>query len=200
MKLTEDRPRCSWARTPLSIEYHDLQWGVPVHDERLLFEMLILEGAQAGLSWETILKKRKAYRIAFDRFDVRKVAAYKAAKVRELLNDEGIVRNRLKITAAIDNARALLELQKTTTFDSYLWHFVDGRQIQNARRSPGEVPATTDISDRLSRELKARGFRFAGSTIMYAFMQAVGMVNDHLVACFRYSEVAKAGRETSRNR
>jgi len=185
----DNRPRCSWARTPFSVEYHDQQWGVPLHDDRALFEMLILEGAQAGLSWETILRKRKAYRKAFDRFDVKKIAAYGAAKVRELMNDEGIVRNRLKIAATIDNARALLELRKTSSFDSYLWAFVEGRPIRNARRSMGEVPASTEISDRLSRELKKRGFRFIGSTIMYAFMQATGMVNDHLVDCFRYAEV-----------
>lgn len=201
MRSAEDRPRCGWARTPLSIEYHDLQWGVPVHDERLLFEMLILEGAQAGLSWETILKKRKAYREAFDRFDPRKVAAYRAPRIRELLRNEGIIRNRLKIEAAINNARVLLELQKDSTFDSYLWQFVDGHPIQNARRSLAEVPSTTEISDRLSRDMKARGFRFAGSTILYAFMQAVGMVNDHVVGCFRYSQVAEsAQKRRARNR
>lgn len=187
--IAGDRPRCPWARTPLSIEYHDEQWGVPLHDDRALFEMLILEGAQAGLSWETILKKRKAYRKAFDRFDVKRIALYGASRVRELMNDEGIVRNRLKIAATIDNARALLELQKTTSFDSYLWEFVDGKPIQNARRRMGEVPASTEVSDRLSRDLKKRGFRFVGSTIMYAFMQATGMVNDHVVDCFRYAEV-----------
>lgn len=187
--VPDDRPRCGWARTPLSIAYHDRQWGVPLHDDRALFEMLILEGAQAGLSWETILKKRKAYRKAFDRFDIRKVAAYRAAKVRELLGDAGIVRNRLKIAATIDNARAILELKKTSTLDSYLWKFVDGKPILNAHRTMADVPARTEISDSLSRHLKQSGFRFVGSTIMYAFMQATGMVNDHLVSCFRYPEV-----------
>lgn len=190
--VPDDGPRCGWARTPLSIEYHDRQWGVPLHDDRALFEMLILEGAQAGLSWETILRKRKAYRKAFEGFDIRKVAGYKAARVRELLSDEGIVRNRLKIAASIDNARGVLELQRTSTFDSYLWQFVDGKPIRNARRTMAEVPAKTEVSDRLSRDLKQRGFRFVGSTIMYAFMQATGMVNDHLVECFRYSEVGES--------
>lgn len=185
----KDRPRCAWARTPLSIDYHDRQWGVPLHDDRALFEMLTLEGAQAGLSWETILRKRKAYRKAFEKFDIRKVAGYKAAKVRELMSDEGIVRNRLKIASTIDNARAVLELKRSSTFDAYLWDFVDGKPIQNARRALAELPAKTEISERLSRDLKKRGFRFVGSTIMYAFMQATGMVNDHLVECFRYSEV-----------
>lgn len=187
--VVKDRPRCAWARTLLSIDYHDRQWGVPLHDDRALFEMLTLEGAQAGLSWETILRKRKSYRKAFEGFDIRKVAGYKAAKVRELMNDEGIVRNRLKISSTIDNARAVLELKRSSTFDSYLWDFVDGKPIQNARRALAELPAKTEISERLSRDLKKRGFRFVGGTIMYAFMQATGMVNDHLVECFRYSEV-----------
>ncbi len=173
------------------VAYHDEEWGNPVHDDRTLFEFLILEGAQAGLSWSTILKKREAYRAAFDNFDPRVVARYRAAKLRRLLADAGIVRNRLKIAAAVQNARAFLEVQQEfDTFDEYLWRFVDGRPIVNAPDSYRDVPARTDISDRLSQDLKLRGFKFVGSTICYAFMQATGMVNDHTVSCFRHSKGA----------
>jgi DNA-3-methyladenine glycosylase I len=180
--------RCAWAGTdPLMIEYHDREWGVPVHDDQRLFEFLILEGAQAGLSWSTILKKREAYRMAFDNFNPAVVARYTAAKLRRLLADEGIVRNRLKIAAAVQNARAFLAIQKEFgSFDTYLWPFVDGRALINRPATMRDVPAKTEISDRLSKDLKRRGFNFVGSTICYAFMQAVGMVNDHWVACFRY--------------
>jgi len=177
--------RCEWAGTdPLYVRYHDEEWGVPVHDDRRLFEMLILEGAQAGLSWITILRKRDAYRKAFDRFDPRKVARYTAARKRVLLRNAGIVRNRLKIDAAVTNARAFLDVQKECgSFDAYLWRFVGGRPIVNRRASLRDVPARTAESDALSRDLKARGFRFVGSTICYAFMQAVGLVNDHVRGC-----------------
>jgi len=183
--------RCSWCGDdPLYIRYHDDEWGVPVHDDRRLFEMLILEGAQAGLSWITILRKRPAYRRAFDRFDPRKVARYDARKIRSLLADAGIVRNRLKIESTITNARAFLEVQREFgSFDDYVWRFVGGRPIQNRRRTLGAVPASTPESDVLSRDLKKRGFRFVGTTIMYAFMQAVGLVNDHEVRCFRHREL-----------
>ena len=181
--------RCSWCGTdPLYVRYHDDEWGVPVHDDRRLFEMLILEGAQAGLSWITILRKRAAYRKAFDRFDARKIARYDARKKRALLADPGIVRNRLKIDAAVTNARAFLEVRKEFgSFDAYLWRFVGGRPIVTARPSMHAVPARTPESDALSRDLKKRGFTFVGTTICYAFMQAVGMVNDHVEGCFRSS-------------
>ncbi|OYV71815.1 MAG: DNA-3-methyladenine glycosylase [Gemmatimonadetes bacterium 21-71-4] len=179
--------RCSWARTPLSVAYHDAEWGVPVHDDRVLFEFLILEGAQAGLSWETILAKRKGYRRAFAGFEPAAVARFAPARVDRLLGDPGIVRNRLKVRSAVTNARALLAVREEFgSFDAYLWRFVDGRPIVNRRRSPRDVPARTGRSDALSRDLKGRGFRFVGSTICYAFMQAVGLVNDHLVTCHRY--------------
>ena len=179
--------RCSWARTPLSIAYHDAEWGVPVHDDRILFEFLVLEGAQAGLSWETILRKRAAYRAAFAGFDPDVVARFTPAKVRRLLADPGIVRNRLKVESAVGNAGALLAVRdEFGSFDGYLWRFVDGAPIVNRRRSPAEVPARTAHSDALSRDLKQRGFRFVGSTICHAYMQAVGLVNDHLATCFRY--------------
>jgi DNA-3-methyladenine glycosylase I len=185
-----DLPRCPWAQTPLGIQYHDLEWGVPQHDDRVLFEFLVLEGAQAGLSWSTILEKRRHYRRVFDRFNARKVARYDARKVRQLLADPGIVRNRLKIAAAIQNAKAFLAVQQEFgSFDTYLWRFVGGRPIRNAWKTLKQVPARTPASDALSRDLLARGFKFVGPTICYAFMQAVGMVNDHLVNCFRYSEV-----------
>jgi DNA-3-methyladenine glycosylase I len=195
--------RCAWAGTdPKMIDYHDREWGVPVHDDRLLFEFLILEGAQAGLSWSTILNKRKAYRAAFDGFDPAVVARYRAAKLRSLLADGGIVRNRLKITAAVQNARAFLDLQQEFgSFDAYLWPFVDGRPIVNRPATIRDVPSRTDISDRLSKDLKRRGFNFVGSTICYAFMQAVGMVNDHCLTCFRYRElVVKPSRRVRRVR
>ncbi len=182
--------RCHWARDPLSIDYHDREWGVPLHDDRALFELLILEGAQAGLSWSTILKKRDAYRAAFDRFDPRKIARYDEAKVEELLKDAGIVRNRLKVRAAVRNAQAFLKVQKEFgTFDKYIWQFVGGRPIENRPRRIEDVPARSRESDAMSKDLAKRGFTFVGSTICYAFMQATGMVNDHMVDCFRRKEV-----------
>jgi len=179
--------RCPWATGELSIAYHDLQWGVPVHDDRTLFEFLILEGAQAGLSWETILRKRARYQQVFDEFDPKKVARYGARKVAQLLADPGIVRNRLKVAAAIQNARACLRVvDEFGSFDAYIWRFVDGRPIINRWRSAAEVPATSPRSDAMSKDLRIREFKFVGSTICYAFMQAMGLVNDHLVGCFRY--------------
>jgi DNA-3-methyladenine glycosylase I len=182
--------RCEWAATPLSIEYHDQEWGVPLHDDHKLFEFLILEGAQAGLSWETILKKRDNYRLAFDNFDPRVVAAYGDEKVAALMADPGIIRNRLKIASAIRNAQAYLQVQEEFgSFDAYLWSFVNGKPVVNAWQSMRELPASTPLSDALSKDLKVRGFNFVGSTICYAFMQAIGLVNDHVVGCFRYGEV-----------
>lgn len=187
-RISEPR-RCHWAKTELSIAYHDREWGVPVHDDRLLFEFLILEGAQAGLSWETILRKRDSYRAAFDNFDPRKVAKYDQRKVARLLNDVGIIRNRLKVNSAITNAWAFLAIQKEfESFDAYVWRFVNGRTIK--RKRGAALQARTTESDVLSHELTLRGFKFVGSTICYSFMQAVGMVNDHEPACFRYHEVA----------
>jgi DNA-3-methyladenine glycosylase I len=184
--------RCPWAKTEHYIQYHDREWGVPVHDDRLLFEFLILEGAQAGLSWETILKKRENYREAFDQFEPEIIAQYGRKKRQILLSNPGIVRNRLKIEAAIYNAKAFLAVQEECgTFDDYIWEFVGHRPIQNARQSMKEVPARTPESDTMSKDLKRRGFKFVGSTICYAFMQAVGMVNDHLVDCFRHAELLK---------
>jgi len=177
--------RCQWAKTSLSIEYHDLEWGVPVHDDRTLFEFLILEGAQAGLSWETILRKRENYRRAFDNFEARKVAKYDQRRVEKLLSDEGIIRNRLKIAAAIQNAKAFLAVQKEFgSFDAYVWRFVNGKSLRRKRGVP--VPVTTKESGALSRDLSRRGFKFVGPTICYSLMQAVGMVNDHNANCFRY--------------
>lgn len=176
------------------MRYHDEEWGVPLHDERMLFEFLVLEGAQAGLSWATILRKRAAYRRAFHRFDPRKVARYGARDVQRLLGDPGIVRNRLKLESAITNARAFLRVQEEFgSFDAYIWRFVDGRPIQNRRRTLAELPARTPLSDAVSKDLRQRGFRFVGSTIVYAHLQATGMVNDHLVGCFRYREVRRLG-------
>jgi len=184
----KDVRRCRWATTDLSISYHDREWGAPVHDDRTLFEFLILEGAQAGLSWETILRKRENYRRAFDNFDAAKVARYDERRTARLLNDQGIIRNRLKINAAIQNARAFLAVQKEFDgFDKFVWSFVNGKPLRRKRGAP--VPITTPISDALSRDLKARGFKFVGSTICYSFMQAVGMVNDHDPECFRYRQV-----------
>lgn len=182
--------RCSWARTPLSIAYHDEEWGVPVHDDNRLFEFLILEGAQAGLSWETILRKRDNYRAAFDRFNPAKVAKYDQRKIDALLNNDGIIRNRLKINSAVTNAIAFREVQREFgSFDQYVWRFVNGKPL---KRKPGEpIVARTEISDALSKDLGKRGFKFVGSTICYSFMQAVGMVNDHDASCFRYREVGK---------
>ncbi|MGH7662775.1 MAG: DNA-3-methyladenine glycosylase I [Gemmatimonadaceae bacterium] len=189
--LPAERVRCTWATTPLGIAYHDREWGVPVHDDRVLFEFLVLEGAQAGLSWETILRKRASYREAFSGFDPAKVARFTPARVERLLTNTGIVRNRLKVESTIRNARAFLAVQREFgSFDACAWGFVDGAPKVNRRRSMSDVPARTVESDALSRYLKARGFNFVGSTICYAFMQAVGMVNDHVVACFRYGEVA----------
>ncbi len=185
--MTKPLTRCPWAKSDLMVRYHDEEWGVPLHDDWRLFEFLVLEGAQAGLSWETILRKRENYRAAFDHFDPALVAKYGARRVKQLLADAGIVRNRLKIAAAIDNARAFLPVREEFgSFDAYLWQFVEGKPIANAWRSTKDVPARTALSDALSKDLRRRGFRFVGSTICYAFMQAVGMVNDHLVFCFRY--------------
>ncbi len=182
--------RCAWARTELGIAYHDAEWGVPVHDDRLLFEFLILEGAQAGLSWETILRKRNRYRQVFEGFDPGRVARFTAARVARLLRDPGIVRNRLKVESAISNARAFQAVvREAGSFDAYAWGFVGGRPKLNRWRTLSQVPARTPESDALSKDLARRGFRFVGSTICYAFMQAVGMVNDHTVGCFRYREL-----------
>ena len=187
--------RCAWARNELAIRYHDEEWGVPVHDDRTLFEFLILEGAQAGLSWDIILKKREHYRKVFDKFDASKVARYGAQKVKQLLADPGIVRNRLKIASAIRNAESFLAVQKEFgSFDAYLWQFVGGKPKVNARRSLKEVPARTAESDAMSKDLLKRGFKFVGSTICYAMMQAVGMVNDHTVDCFRHAAVVHCRR------
>ncbi|HUQ18451.1 MAG TPA: DNA-3-methyladenine glycosylase I [Gemmatimonadaceae bacterium] len=181
------KSRCSWPVSELDIEYHDSEWGVPVHDDRTLFEFLTLEGAQAGLSWSTILKKRDNYRRAFADFDVARVARFTPARIERLMLDGGIVRNRLKIESTVSNAKAFLKAQKEFgSFDAYIWQFVGGRPIVNSRRSMTDIPTSTPESDAMSKDLKRRGFRFVGTTICYAFMQAVGMVNDHLVACFRY--------------
>jgi len=183
--------RCRWAVTPLSIAYHDREWGVPQHDDRALFELLILEGAQAGLSWETILKKRENYRVAFDGFDAGRIARYGDEKVRRLLANPGIIRNRLKVEAAVKNARAFLAVQvKFGTFDSYVLELVHGRPLKNQWRSAA-LPAHTPESDAMSRDMKGRGFSFVGTTICYAFMQAAGLVNDHEKGCFRYDEVGR---------
>jgi DNA-3-methyladenine glycosylase I len=187
---SKEKKRCAWPKTDLDIAYHDAEWGAPVHDDRVLFEFLILEGAQAGLSWSTILKKRENYRKAFDNFDAKKIARYDAKKAAELMADAGIVRNRLKIAATIRNAEAFLKVQKEFgTFDHYIWQFVGGKPIVNRRKSMRDVPARTAESDAMSKDLLKRGFRFVGSTICYAFMQAVGMVNDHTIDCFRHREL-----------
>jgi DNA-3-methyladenine glycosylase I len=185
-----EKIRCHWAQKQINIPYHDEEWGVPVHNDRILFEFLILEGAQAGLSWDVILAKRARYREVLDDFNAEKIARYDKRKVQALLKDPGIIRNRLKIAATISNAQAFLEVQNEFgTFDSYLWRFVDGKPIQNAWKQHKQVPAKTKESDAMSKDLQRRGFRFVGSTICYAFMQATGMVNDHLVTCFRYREL-----------
>ena len=192
MPTTKPQSRCPWPTDELYIHYHDTEWGVPLHDDRRLFEFLILEGAQAGLSWYTILKKRENYRAAFDRFDPEKVARYNAAKIARLMLNAGIVRNRLKIQSTIQNARAFLKVQEEFgTFDAYIWRFVEGRPLNHHLRSMKDIPARTEISDKLSKDLKQRGFNFVGSTICYAHMQATGMVNDHLVTCFRHKQVGK---------
>ena len=190
-----DMPRCPWATTEPAVTYHDEEWGIPVHDDRVLFEFLILEGAQAGLSWITILKKRKNYRKAFDGFRAERIARYGKRDVQRLLADAGIVRNRLKIAAAIQNAKMFLAVrEERESFDTYLWSFVGGKAIQNRWRNMAEVPARTAESDAMSRDLLRRGFKFAGSTICYALMQATGMVNDHLVTCPRHAELGGAPR------
>jgi DNA-3-methyladenine glycosylase I len=190
--------RCAWASNDLSIRYHDEEWGVPARDDATLFEFLILEGAQAGLSWDTILKKRENYRAAFDRFDSRKIARYDRRKIQGLMNDAGIIRNRLKIASAVQNAKAFLQVQNDFgSFDAYIWQFTGGSPIVNSRRSAKQVPASTPESDAMSKDLKKRGFSFVGSTICYAFMQAVGIVNDHLVTCFRYSDLSPRKRRRS---
>jgi DNA-3-methyladenine glycosylase I len=184
-------PRCGWAKTDIYETYHDTEWGVPLHDDRLLFEFLVLEGAQAGLSWLTILRKRDAYRKAFHQFDPQKVARYTARDVARLMKDEGIVRNKLKIASAIQNAKAFLKVQEEFgSFDAYIWRFVDGKPIQNRWHSLKQVPARTPLSDAISKDLKQRGFNFVGSTIIYAHMQATGMVNDHLVDCPRHADLS----------
>jgi len=190
--------RCPWATNDLSIRYHDEEWGLPTHNDTTLFEFLILEGAQAGLSWDTILKKRENYRAAFDSFDPKKIARYDRGKIQSLMNDAGIIRNRLKIASAIQNAKAFLKVQdELGSFDAYIWQFAGGAPIVNSRRSMTQVPARTQESDAMSKGLKKRGFSFVGTTICYAFMQAVGMVNDHLTSCFRYDQLrtAKRGRQ-----
>jgi len=182
--------RCSWAKKELIIRYHDCEWGVPQHDDRVLFEFLVLEGAQAGLSWDTILRKRENYRAAFDNFDPETISRYDQRKIDSLLRDEGIVRNRLKILSGVKNAKAFLQVQKEfRSFDRYMWQFVGGKPRVNRLRTLSQVLSHTPESDLMSKDLKKRGFTFVGSTICYAFMQAVGMVNDHLVTCFRYREV-----------
>ena len=182
--------RCSWAKTDLAIAYHDREWGVPTHDDRVLFEFLILEGAQAGLSWETILRKRDNYRAAFDNFEPAKVARYNQRRVEQLLNNEGIIRNRLKVAAAIQNAKAFLSVQQEFgTFDKYLWKFVDGKPLQRKRGAP--IPVNSALSDALSKDLLRRGFKFVGTTICYSFMQAIGLINDHDTTCFRYRQVSQ---------
>jgi len=196
MKENKIKRRCEWGTvSQLYIDYHDNEWGVPVHDDRMLFEFLILEGAQAGLSWETVLKKRENYRKAFSNFDPVKVSRYGDKKIEALMGNKGIIRNRLKISSAINNAKRFLEVQKEFgSFDVYIWQFVNGKPITNRFKSIRELPATTKESDAMSKDLKKRGFKFVGPTICYAHMQATGMVNDHIVGCYRYKEI-KARRE-----
>ncbi len=191
-EFTTGKKRCEWALgSPIEMEYHDNEWGTVIHDDRKLFEFLILEGAQAGLSWVTILRKRENYRIAFDQFDALKIAGYNGEKVEQLLNNPGIIRNKLKIAATIRNAQAFLEIQRVFgSFDAYIWQFVNGSTIHNAWKSSHEIPTSTKESEEMSKDLKKRGFRFVGPTICYAFMQAVGMVNDHTIDCFRHSQLA----------
>jgi len=188
--------RCGWSTSdPIYIDYHDRQWGVPLHDDRCLFEFLVLEGAQAGLSWLTILKRRQGYRRAFEGFEPAKVARYDSAKVKMLLSDRGIIRNRLKIASAINNARAFLKVQEEFgSFDRYIWKFVGGKPLDGLRRRLADIPARTALSDKISADLKDRGFSFVGSTIVYAHMQATGMVNDHILTCFRHDELQRGGR------
>jgi DNA-3-methyladenine glycosylase I len=195
-----EKKRCKWAGTdPVYVAYHDDEWGVPVHDDRVLFEFLILEGAQAGLSWITILKRRDGYRKAFSNFDAEKVARYDKRKMARLLEDPGIIRNRLKVEAAVGNARAFLDVvEEFGSFDDYIWRFVDGAPIQNKWKTMREIPAETEDSRALSHDLKRRGFRFVGPTIMYAHMQATGMVNDHVMSCFRHNQVVRLGKKRRR--
>ncbi len=191
--MSSDLIRCSWPSNPLSIRYHDEEWGLPQHDDEVLFEFLILEGAQAGLSWDTVLQKRENYRAAFDSFNPQRIARYDSRKRQSLLRNPGIIRNRLKIASAVANAKAFLAIQKEYgSFDSYIWQFVGGKPRLNKWRSTQRVPASTAESDAMSKDLKRRGFNFVGSTICYAFMQAVGMVNDHSVECFRYKQINRA--------
>ena len=191
--------RCGWANAPLLDQYHDTEWGVPLHDDRLLFEHLVLDGAQAGLSWLTILRKRAGYAKAFENFDIQKVARFQPQRIEKLVLDPGIVRNRLKIVSAVNNARRVLEVQdEFGSLDAYLWRFVDGRAIQNRWRSWQETPATSKESDAMSKDMKRRGFKFCGSTICYAIMQATGMVNDHVVNCFRHQELACISHHAAR--
>ena len=188
--LSDGKPRCAWAKNELAIRYHDREWGVPQHDDRVLFEFLVLEGAQAGLSWDTILRKRENYRAAFAKFDPQKVARFDQRKIESLMHNEGIVRNRLKISSAVENAKAFLAIEKEfSSFDRYIWQFVAGKPRVNKLGAMDQIPARTNESDTMSKDLKKRGFTFVGTTICYAFMQAVGLVNDHLVTCFRYREV-----------
>lgn len=189
---SQNHTRCWWAGDdPLYVAYHDEEWGVPTHDERELFELLILEGAQAGLSWITILRRREGYRKAFDNFDVKKVAAYDEAKMEALRNDAGIIRNKLKIKSAVQNAQAFIRVQEEFgSFDAYIWGFVDGQPLQNAFKTLQEVPASTPLSEQISKDLKKRGFNFVGPTIVYAYMQSIGMVNDHVADCFRHQALA----------
>ena len=184
--------RCEWPTNDLAVRYHDEEWGVPLHDDAKLFEFILLEGAQAGLSWDTILRKRENYRKAFDGFDVNRVASYTDKRIEKLLRDEGIIRNRLKVAAAVSNAKAFLKVQNEfDSFDKYIWSFVDGKPIVNKWKLSSQIPATSPLSDVISKDLRQRGFKFVGSTIVYAHMQATGMVNDHLMSCFRYKELLK---------
>lgn len=193
----KSKPRCTWPGTdPIYVDYHDKEWGVPIYDDRKLFEFLILEGAQAGLSWITILKRRPGYIEAFDEFDVEKVAGYGKRKINSLLKDPGIIRNKLKVNSAVKNAQAFIKVQEEFgSFAKYQWGFVGGKPIQNKWKTTAEIPVTTDISDAYSKDLKKRGFSFVGSTIIYAHMQAVGMVNDHITSCFRHKEIMKMGKD-----
>lgn len=192
MSPSPEKKRCSWPGNPLAIDYHDREWGVPVRDDRVLFEFLILEGAQAGLSWDTVLKKREHYRKVFEGFDPAKVAKYGEKKKASLMGDAGIIRNRAKIEALVTNAKAFLALQQEYgSFSKYVWGFVGGKPVQGRRKTSGDIPTRTEVSDALSKDLKKRGFKFVGTTIMYAFMQATGMANDHLAQCFRHRELSK---------
>jgi len=187
-----EKQTCGWAKKPLDIEYHDTEWGVPVHDDRKLFEFLVLDAFQAGLSWSTILAKRENFRKAFDNFDYQKIVNYDQKKIEALLKDSGIIRNKLKINATISNAKAFIEVQKEFgSFDKYNWSFTGGKTLLNSWKEMKDIPATSKESDAMSKDLKKRGFKFVGSTICYAFMQAAGMVNDHLVSCFRYNIISK---------